>query len=209
MVFNPASERYAAHPHSLSDIFDELNHTLNRASNNESIRLGVLLSAVGRRAYGPLLLMIGLFAISPATVLPGMTSVAGAITLLIAGQMALGMKRPWLPKVVLNLKLPRRPFFAFLDEARPRVERMEGQWLRPRLEFLSAPPFVNLIALCAIAAALITFPLSLIPFAPLAPGMAVVLLGLGMIARDGLWLLFGLAATAGAFALALPLLPWF
>lgn len=201
-----ASERLIAQPYGLSTVFDGLDSALNRESGASSIRLGVLLSAVGRRSYGPLLLMIGLLAISPATVLPGMTSVVGAITLLIAGQMALGFKRPWLPRAALNICVPRQPFFRFLDEARPRMERMEGQWLRPRLEFLSAPPFVNLIALCAIAAALITFPLSLIPFAPLAPGLAVVLLGLGMIARDGVWLLLGLAMTAGALWLALPML---
>lgn len=200
------SRRYTAHPDSLSDIFDELDLSLNRESEAATLRLGVLMSAVGRRSYGPLLLVTGLFSISPATVLPGMTSVAAAITLLIAAQMALGLRRPWLPRAALNIRLPRQMFFQFLDEARPRVERMEGPWLRPRVEFLSAPPFVNLVALSAIAAALVTFPLSLIPFAPLAPGLAIVLLGLGMTVRDGLWLLLGLAATAGALWFALPFL---
>src|SRR5688500_18241055 len=99
-----ASFRAAAHPDGLSDVFDELNNSVNRDSETEHVRFGGLLSAVGRRSYGPLLLIIGLFAISPATILPGMTTVAAAITLLVAGQMALGLKRPWLPKFVLNLK---------------------------------------------------------------------------------------------------------
>jgi hypothetical protein len=199
------SDRIASQPDGLSDVFDELNNSVNRESETAHVRLGVLLTAVGRRSYGPLLLIIGLFAISPATVVPGMTTVAAVITLLVAGQMALGLSRPWLPKFVLNLKVPRQPFFAFLDKARPRVERIDGHWLKPRWEFLSAPPFVNLVALCVIAAALVTFPLSFIPFAPLAPGIAVVLLGLGMTARDGFWLLLGVALTAGAFWLAAPL----
>lgn len=201
----PSADRAAAQPLGLSDVFDELAYTVNRDSESAHVRLGVLLGAVGRRAYGPLLLTVGLFAISPATVLPLMTSIAAAITLLIAAQMALGMKRPRLPRAALNIKVPRKQFCDFLDEARPRVERIDGVWLRPRLEFLSAPPFANLVAICAIAAALITFPLSLVPFAPLAPGLAVVMLGLGMTARDGLWLMFGVAATAAAFALAAPL----
>jgi hypothetical protein len=65
---------------------------------------------------------------------------------------------------------------------------------------------VTLVALCVAAAALITFPLSLIPFAPLAPGLAVVLFGLGMTARDGLWLSLGMALTGGAIGLSLPLI---
>lgn len=198
--------RMAAHPDGLADVFDELRYNVNRESENKYVRLGVLLSAVGRRSYGPLLLLVGLFAISPATIVPGMTTVAATIILIIAVQMAFGMQRPWLPRFVLNIKVPRGPFFAFLDNTRPAVERIDGVFLRPRLEFLSAPPFVNLVALCVIVAALITYPLSIIPFAPLAPGIAVVLFGLGMTARDGVWLALGIALTAGAIALAWPLL---
>ena len=46
-------------------------------------------------------------------------------------------------------------------------------------------------------------PLGLIPFAPLAPGIAVVFFGLGMVARDGLWLLLGPAFLSGAIWLAM------
>ena len=51
---------------------------------------------------------------------------------------------------------------------------------------------------------LVTFPLGLIPLAPLVPGFAVVAFGLGMTARDGLWLLIGGLIVGGAFWLALP-----
>ena len=74
------------------------------------------------------------------------------------------------------------------------------------MTFLSKPPFVNLVAVMCLLAALITFPLGLIPFAPLAPGLAVVFFGLGMVARDGLWLALGSAATAAAFWLVKPLI---
>lgn len=206
MPYSTIPDRVAAHPDGLSDVFDELSNSVNRESETEHVRFGVLLSAVGRRSYGPLLLIIGLFAISPATILPGMTTVAAAITLLVAGQMALGLKRPWLPKFVLNLKVPRRPFLQFLDNTRPTVERIDGVWLRERWTFMTVPLFVNMVALCVIAAALITFPLSLIPFAPLAPGIAVVMFGLGMTARDGLWLCAGIVLTATAFWFAAPMI---
>jgi hypothetical protein len=198
--------RNAAHPDGLADVFDELSHNINRDSDLTGIRLGVLLSAVGRRSYGPLLLLIGLIAISPLTVLPFTTTIVAAITLLIAGQMVLGLKRPWLPKRVLDIRVPRRPFFAFLDRARPVVDRVDGVLLRERWSFMTVPLFVNAVALCVCAAAFITFPLSLIPFAPLAPGLAIVLFGLGMTARDGLWLSIGILFTIGAFWLAAPLI---
>jgi len=199
-------ERNAAHPDGLADVLDELSHNVNRDSELRGIRLGVLLSAVGRRSYGPILLLLGLIAISPLTALPFTTTIVAAITLLIAVQMALGFKRPWLPKPVLDLRVPRRAFFAFLDRARPTVERVDGVLLHERWTFMTVPLFVNLIALCVCAAALITFPLSLIPLAPLAPGLAIVLFGLGMTARDGVWLSIGIVLTLGAIWLAAPLI---
>lgn len=184
----------------LSDVFDGLDSGINRDHPHEGVRLGVLLNAAGRRSYGPLLLVIGLFAISPATVLPGMTSVAAAITLLIATQMAVGLRRPWLPRQILELRVPRRPFFAFLDSARTRVETMDGDLVRARWEPLTRGPFMYVVALSVVLAALVTFPLSLIPFAPLAPGIAVVLFAVGIIARDGLLLALGMVFTATALA---------
>lgn len=201
-----ATRPVAACASGLCGVFDELDNNVNRDSELEGVRLGVLVSAVGRRSYGPLLLLAGLISISPATVLPGMTSIAALVTLLIAAQMALGFQRPWLPKLVLDIKVPRRMLFEFLDRTRPRVEALDGGLLRERWTLLTVPFGVNVVALCVMAAALITFPLSLIPFAPLAPGIAVVLFGLGITARDGLWLCVGVALTALALAVTAPLL---
>jgi hypothetical protein len=208
-VFVPmtsGSDRMDGSSSGLGDVYDGLSNNVDRESDQACVRLGVLMNAVGRQSYGPLLLIIGLFSISPATVVPGMTTVAAVITLLVAAQMALGLKRPWLPRAMLNIKVPRQMFFAFIDKTRPTVDRLDGDWVRPRWTFMTVPLFVNMVALCVIAAALITFPLSIIPLAPLAPGLAVVFFGIGMTARDGLWLSIGIALTVGALWLALPMI---
>lgn len=191
-------------PDTLSEVLDEVQTQIGEeGAKPKDMSLGELLDAVGRQSFGPLLLIIGLFAISPATIMPGMTWLAAALTLLIAGQMALGFKHVWLPAWVQSVKAPRALVRLGVREARDWSGRIDGL-LRPRLQVLSRPPFVNLIALFCIAAALITFPLGLIPFAPLAPGLAVVFFGLGMTARDGLWLLLGAVALGGAVWLAAP-----
>ncbi len=192
-------------PSNLEDVLDEIAAKCDNDSTPDTLTLDEILESVGRRSYGPLLLVIGLFAISPATILPGMTWFAAALTLLVAGQMALGRPRIWLPKKALQAQLPR-------DAVRSGVEKGRGaakvidKLLKPRLTVLSKPPFVNLVALMVIAAALITFPLGLIPLAPLAPGLAVVFFGLGMVARDGLWLALGTAVIAGTIWLTKPLI---
>ncbi len=185
-------------------MLDEIADKVDRDDTPDSLTIGEIFDSVGRRSYGPLLLVIGLFAISPATIVPGMTWLTAALTLLVAGQMALGMKRVWLPRKALGATVPRDKVHEGLEKARPMARRVDAV-LKPRLTFLAKPPFVNLVALFCIAAALITFPLGLIPFAPLAPGLAVVFFGLGMTAHDGLWLSLGMLVLGAAFWLAMPL----
>jgi len=194
----------AGRTHALCEVLDELIGAVSDAKR-EKVPVRALVTAVGRRTYGPLLLVIGLFAISPATIVPLMTSFTAVVILVLALQMALGFRRPWLPKSILDIEVPRQAMFDFFEKARPTIAKLDGVWLRPRLTFLTKPPFVNLVALCVAAAALITLPLSFIPFAPLAPGIAIVLFGLGMTARDGLWLGLGMAAVAGSIWLAAPM----
>lgn len=192
-------------PGALVEVLEELIGAVSDQSH-EKVRVGALVSAVGRRTYGPLLLVIGLFAISPATILPLMTSFTSVVILALALQMAVGFRRPWLPKSMLDIEIPRQAMLGFFEGLRPAVTKLDGAWLRPRLAILTRPPLVNIVALCVAGAALITIPLSLIPFAPLAPGLAIVLFGLGMTARDGLWLGLGALFTAAsaAFWLLLP-----
>ncbi len=194
-----------AAPTNLEGVLDEIAEKCAHDETPEKLTLGEILDSVGRRSYGPLLLVIGLFAISPATMVPGMTWFAAALTLIVAGQMALGRPSIWLPKKALGAELPRAAVASGIEKSRG-VAKTIDKLLRPRLTFLSRPPFVNLVAVMCILAALITFPLGLIPFAPFAPGMAVVFFGLGMVARDGLWLALGSAAMAGAFWLVKPLI---
>lgn len=204
MALFSTSDRAAAHPGGLSDIFAELQHNVDWDAQ-EQIRVGVVLSAVGRRTYGPLLLIVGLFSISPVALIPGVTWACAALMLLLGAQMALGLKTPWLPRALLNLRVPRKMLGGFLNKTRPHAERLEEHLLQERLLFLTAPPAVMLVGLFVAAAALVTFPLSFIPFTPLAPSLAVILVGLGMTARDGVWVMLGMVVVAAVFALAAPL----
>ncbi|MBL8542198.1 MAG: exopolysaccharide biosynthesis protein [Hyphomonadaceae bacterium] len=194
-------------PATVNGVLDEIEQTSDGGGSAPvppTMTLGEMLETVGRRSYGPLLLAIGLFAISPATVLPGMTWFAAALTLIVAGQMALGLPRIWLPQWALRMKLPRRAVRDGVNQSRGWA-RVVDALLRQRLAFMARPPFVNLIAVLCILAALVTFPLGLIPLAPLIPGAAVVFFGLGLMGRDGLWLSLGIAVLTGAFWLAKPL----
>lgn len=167
----------------------------------ERIAIGDVLDRIGRRSYGPLLLFIGLFALSPITIIPGMTWLAAALTLLVAGQLFLGRAFPWLPRGALNRTFPRRLLVKGVAALRPAARGVDA-FLKPRLLFLSSPPALIFLAALAMIAALATFPLGFLPGAAIPPSLAIALIGLGVSARDGLVLALGALAAAVAVALA-------
>lgn len=199
-----SAARTHARRENLETVLSSMRAQAQRAHADGGVSIGELLDAAGRRSYGPLLLVIGLFAISPATLIPGMTWLAAAVTFLIAGQMVLGLKKPWLPKGLRDRRVPADKVVSGVGKTIPWAQRID-KFLKPRLEFLAKPPFANLVALACIAAALITIPLSFIPLAPALPSLAIVIFGLGMTARDGVLLAIGLAISgfAGAWVWAL------
>jgi hypothetical protein len=191
----------------LDNICGQVDCGLNPLAKDE-VTIRELLSTIGRRSYGPLLLLVGLVAISPITAVPGLTWLTAGLTLVIALQMLVGRRTPWLPRRALDATVSRNLVVKGVSAARPWARRIDAM-LKPRLTFLARPPFVNFIALAVIGAALITIPLGLIPFGPVPPSLAIVVFALGMTARDGLLLVLGFAGAAAATFLAWPLVDQF
>jgi hypothetical protein len=180
--------------HDLTSLLDVLQDKIDsdnrQGTGGGSITLEQVLEQVGRRAYGPLLLIIGLISVSPAALIPFATTILATVTLLIAVQLLLHRKRPWMPQYALRMKISERALEKFIRFCRPATKLVD-KIIRPRFVFLSEHPCVTVIALLVGAAALITYPLSFIPIAPLLPGLAVSLFGLGLTARDGVLLAIG------------------
>lgn len=186
--------------HTFTDLVDAIaalaeNHGVGGGAG---VSVGDIMDVIGRRSFGPLLLIVGLFSISPATVVPGMTWFSATLSLLFALQLALGARHPWLPGGLLRACIARDALRAAATDGLRKWARRLEFILRPRFVFLSEPPFANLAGLLCVAASLATFPLGLIPVAPLAPGLAITIIGLGLFARDGLMLLVGGAIVGGA-----------
>ena len=185
--------------------FTGLLNCLVTETSGETVTLGQLMRIMERRSFGAVILLLGLIAISPLTVVPGATWTVAAVTLLFSGQLLFGMRHPWLPKALLGLKMPRAQLQTFVRAGR-KMAHTADKLTAPRLGFLTKPPFVIGVALLCIAAALITFPLGLIPLAPVLPGVAIVLMGIGLTARDGVFLILSTLAMMGSVMLLARLL---
>lgn len=164
----------------------------------ERVSLGALAAALGGPGYGVLMLVLALPNLVPIY-LPGLSAVLGLPLAAIALQLALGRPRPWLPRWVLRRSMSKAEFAAVVLRALPWLRRAE-RFMRPRLEHLAAGPAERILGLVAVALALL---LSLpILFSNIPLALPIVLLALGLLARDGVLVLIGFVAAAAAVALA-------
>jgi hypothetical protein len=177
----------------LSSLLDVLQEEIDRdpeGGEEAKVSLEMIMDLIGRRAYGPILLVIGLLALSPLTVIPGATWLFAALTLAICFQMVLHKGHVWMPKKALSINVTEGKLTKFIKAARPTA-RFVDKFIRPRLTFLSQPPWAIGIAFICALAALISFPAGLLPFAPMPPALAIAFFGLGLTARDGVMLSLG------------------
>ena len=68
--------------------------------------------------------------------------------------------------------------------------------MKPRLVFVGQRPFVYLLGLmCLILSTILFLP---IPLGNMLPALAVSIISLGLLARDGVWMLLGFVTGVGA-----------
>ena len=166
-------------------------------TEGDKVSIRDLLQIVGARSYGPIILLLGFIAVSPLTIIPGATWIVALLTLVITLQIVLGFRNPWIPARLLDFEFQREHLVEGTRTARRWAEIFD-RILQPRLTFLTRKPFLQLVALMCVAAALITFPLGFVPFAPLMPGITILIFGLGLMSRDGVVILLASASLVGA-----------
>jgi hypothetical protein len=163
--------------------------------------VGSILRAAGSRAAGPLLFLPALVMVSPLGAIPGVPLVLSSLIVLVAGQVLAGRTSIWLPSALKEREIPEYKVAATVETLRPYAGRVD-RFLGRRLSVLTGEVMTRLVAILCIVLALLVFPATLVPFAVAFPGSAIILLSLGLLTRDGIVTLAGLAVTAagmGAF----------
>lgn len=161
----------------------------------QTLTLQDLLSGLGKPAFGMLLFVAALPAFIP---IPVGGVLSGPLVVLIAAQLLVGLRRPWLPGFIAR-RGPKR-------QALARFERIVDPWLQ-RLERLVRPRLTALLdhrlasACTGLLLLLLGVLLSLpIPFTNYVFGALLLLFAFALLERDGR--LMGLAWVAGAAAIA-------
>ena len=171
-----------------------------RAEAGEAISIGLIREIAGRRAAWPMLLLPALIVVSPLSIIPGLPSMVGLNTILVASQIVLGRDQFWLPKWLVEREVPGKrvkPLLKFLGKAGGVVDTV----VKPRAKFLTTMPMRRVgAALCVLVGAIMPL-LEFIPFTSTWAGAIIAVYALAITVRDGFLALafVGLvSAVAGA-----------
>jgi len=169
----------------LSMVLFDLAHDTRR----ERVSIGDLLTALGDRAICALMFIFAVPNVLPVP--PGVSAILGTPLIFLSGQLMLGL-RPWLPALVTRRSFSREDFATLVRRVVPWLTRAE-KLLRPRAAVLARPPMENLVGLiCLLLACVLVLP---IPLGNTLPALAISVLALGVLERDGLWILGGFVAS--------------
>ena len=170
----------------LSEILRQLADDVAR----ERVSIGDLLTALADRALAALLFVFACPNVLPT--LPGTSAILGAPLVILAAQLAFARK-PWLPAFIATRSMARTDFQALIGRIIPWLQRAE-RMLRPRGSAWALPPMEYLVGLiCLLLAIVVLLP---IPLGNMLPAAAISMLALGILERDGVWIVAGLVTAA-------------
>lgn len=172
-----------------------LSHILEEclADHENGLQVGALLDAVAERGFGFLLFLVGLPALVPVLP-PGASMVVGGLISIVALQLIWGSSRPWLPRRARNYTFSPKATQALREKGLKMLTKVE-KLSRPRLALLTTHLASRLLGpLILVIGLILILPL---PFLNTLPALGVMAIGLGLVNRDGLFVIFGTTLCLG------------
>jgi hypothetical protein len=165
----------------------------------ERLTVRDIMAVLQERAFAVLVVLLGLPNCLPMP--PPIPLVCGLLLAFVAVQIIFGRQMPWLPRALLNRSVARTDVEKAVGRAMPAFRRLE-RFSRPRMTFLDTPVTLRLMGIVILIMALgLLFAPPFVGQIPL--GLAVCLVGLGLVERDGLVILGGLVVGSVGMTLSL------
>jgi hypothetical protein len=167
------------------------------AQPSERLTIGDIVAVLRDRAFALLVVLLGLPNCLPMP--PPIPLVCGLLLALVAAQIAAGRPAPWLPRALLRRSIAQADLTRAVNRALPILRRLE-RWSRPRVDLLGTAFATQVMGFFILALAL-----ALVVAAPVVGqiplGLGVSLVGLGLVERDGVVVIGGLAVGLIGIAL--------
>lgn len=174
-------------PEQKDDVSHNVTRLLRRLADDggdRGLTLHEIRDRMDERAYGLLILLLSIPCLMPG--LYGVPQVVGVIIILVAAQLLVGREEPWLPRWMLELRARGSWLKAMADFAESKLSWID-RLSRPRLTRFADGPGEKLAAVFMILATLTI----VLPMTNTIPSIALALLSVGLIQRDGLFVIAG------------------
>lgn len=187
----PVGDDHPKRRRRLSQILSEIASDKTR----DFVAVSDLIVLLGGRGRAALILLFAFPNVLPAP--PGMSGLLGLPLLYLSFQMMLG-RLPWLPQFIGGRGMPRERFAQLIDRLAPLLARAE-RLLRPRWSFVVSHSAERVLgAICLALAIVLALP---IPLGNMLPAFAICLIALGVLERDGVWVVAGTVTGVIAFTI--------
>jgi len=152
--------------------------------------VGTLLYKLRRRSFGGVLLILAVLSL-----IPGVGIFSGILMMILGIQLCVGFRSPKLMRSINKRTISVDHIRYMLNRVIPSIEKAE-RFIKPRWLFFTGVPLNILVGL-------VTFLLSIfvilpLPFTNLLPTLSIVIFSIGLMERDGLFILFGLIIASCA-----------
>ncbi len=177
-----------AQPQTLLDTMEDMaTH-----APEDGLSLREIMDTLDQSAFGALLIVLAMPVSIP--LLYGIPQIVSVPMIALAGQMVMGRAEPWLPEKFGERRMSKTALTQISTGGRKWFGWVE-KLARPRLQFLASKPAERVIGLLlCIFCASILLPL---PLTNTVPGIAVAIVGFGLLAKDGLVIIPGLLLGTG------------
>lgn len=185
----------------LEELLDQIDDAEQKDSGQVTVE--AVLTKVGRRSFGPVLLVVGLATLAPIIGdIPGVPTLMAVIVVLTALQLLVGRRYFWLPHWLLNRSVSRHKLAKAVDWCR-RPARFIDRFLRRRLVIFAEGAAEYVIAILCLTIALAMPLMEVVPFSANGAGLALTAFGLALMMHDGLLSLIAFVSTTTTITLVL------
>lgn len=184
----------------MAKLSGELYRYFCEEERNDWVQLADFLAITKERIFGFLFVILSLPSALPIPA-PGYSIPFGVVMFLLAGQMMLGAKEPWLPKNVRQHQLELKKVQSFVTKGVPWLKRLETL-SRPRLSYICTSVIGRVVLGSAIALMSISMMIP-IPGTNTLPAIGIFIIGFGLQEDDGAISLAGLVVCLLALVLVL------
>jgi hypothetical protein len=175
----------------------EILRRLLEKNREKNLTVRNILAALGPSSFGTSLMVFSIPEVLPIPV-PGVSAIVVIPSAIVSAQMTMGRKEITLPKWLLKRSVPRRAFAGAIRAILPVLERLE-RGVKPRWTWMTsraAKRFLGAYVLFLEALMALPIPGTNMPLA-----IAVFVIGLGLVERDGLMITAGIIIGLAAMAL--------